>query len=162
MGDLRDLTTAERLSVLTQLRQKPNQERVKELFGSWLAALIAAGLLENGARRLTRGTQCLARDGHVCLSLGEKTVDDLLQANGIHHKKEPSYPEGNFRADFVANNVFIEYFGLVGDRDYDLRTKEKQRLCRKHGIKLISIYPADLVSSKKLESMLLKAVLTPG
>jgi hypothetical protein len=94
------------------------------------------------------------------LSLGEKTIDDLLHANGIQHKKEPSYPEGNFRADWIANTVFIEYFGLAGDQDYDLRTKEKQRLCKKHGIKLISIYPADLVSSKKLESMLLKALLT--
>ena len=56
--------------------------------------------------------------------------------------------------------MFIEYFGLTGDREYDLKTKEKQRLCKKHGIKLISIYPADLVSSKKLESVLLKALLT--
>ncbi len=158
MGDLRDLTTEERLSVLTELRQRPSQKRVKELFGSWFHALIAAGLLENEARRLTRGTQCLARDGHVCLSLGEKTIDDVLHANGIQHKKEPSYPEGNFRADFVANDVFIEYFGLTGDHDYDLKTREKQRLCKKHGIKLVSIYPADLVSSKKLEAMLLKAL----
>src|SRR5262249_4768317 len=107
IGDLRDLNTAERLSVLTQLRQKPSQKRVKELFGSGLASLIAAGFLENNARRLTRGTQCRARDGHVCLSLGEKTIDDktiddLLHANGIQHKKEPSYPEENFRADFVG------------------------------------------------------------
>ena len=92
MGDLRDLNTTERLSVLTQLRQKPSQKRVKELFGSWLAALIAAGLLENDARRLARGTQCLARDGHVCLSLGEKTIDDLLHANGIQHIVRRSRP----------------------------------------------------------------------
>jgi hypothetical protein len=160
MGDLRDLNTAERLSVLTLLRQKPNQERVKELFGSWFAALIAAGLLENEARRLQRGTQCLATDGHVCFSLGEKTIDDFLHANRIQHKKEPHYPVGNFRADFVANSVFIEYLGLTGDREYDLKTREKQRLCKEHGIKLIAVYPADLVSSRKLEAMLLK-VLAP-
>ena len=51
MGDLRDLDTAEGFSVLTQLRQKPSLKRVKELFGSWFALLIAAGLLENDARR---------------------------------------------------------------------------------------------------------------
>ena len=155
MYDLYDLSTQERLAVLRVLKRKPTQRHVKKLFGSWLKALIEAGVLEDGTRRTSRGTQCLARDGHVCLSLGEKTIDDFLHAFGIHHEKEPRYPEGDFRADFVANGIFIEYFGLTGDDDYDAKTKLKQELCKKHGIKLISVYPNDLVSSKKLEAMLL-------
>jgi hypothetical protein len=155
MHDLLEMSTDERLAVLRELRRKPTQRRVKELFGSWFKALIEAELLENAARRTSLGTQCLARDGHMCFSLGEKTIDDLLHALGIPHGREPAYPEGNFRADFVVNGVFIEFFGLAGDAEYDAKSSAKRVLCQTHGIKLISIFPKDLVSSRKLESMLL-------
>jgi hypothetical protein len=122
-----------------------------EIFGSWLKALVEAGVLEDGTRRTARGIQTIARDGHICLSLGGKTIYDYLFSNGIPHEIEPRYPEGNYRADFLVNDVFIEYFGLKGNPECDAKTKLKQRLCRKHGIRLISIYPEDLISMKKLE-----------
>ncbi len=155
MHDLRGMSTEERLLVLRQLRGKPALRRVKELFGSWFKALIDAELLEDGARRTGLGTQCLARDGHMCFSLGEKTIDDLLFALGIPHEREPFYPEGNYRADFLVNGVLVEYFGLAGDAEYDAKTKKKKQLCEAHGMRLVSILPKDLVSSKKLESTLL-------
>ena len=71
MYDLREMSTDERLAVLKELKRKPALRRVKELFGSWFKALIDAELLEDGARRTSLGTQCLARDGHMCFSLGE-------------------------------------------------------------------------------------------
>lgn len=153
--DLHDLDSQERLAVLQLLKRKPTVRCVKELFGSWLNALVEAGLLEDGTRRTSRGTHCVAKDGHVCLSLGEKTIDDFLYSHGIPHEKEPRYPERGFRADFLANGIFIEYFGLKGDPDYDAKTRSKQRICKKHAIKLVSLYPADLVSLKKLERKLL-------
>ena len=154
--DLWGLDFQERLALLRVLKKKPTVRRVKELFGSWLNALVEAEVLEDGTRRTSRGTQCLAKDGHVCLSLGEKTIDDLLYSRGIAHEKEPPYPERNFRADFLVGDVFIEYFGLKGDPDYDAKTKVKQRICKKHGIRLISIYPSDLASIKKLQRKLLE------
>ena len=78
--------------------------------------------------------------------MGEKTIDDLLHAHGIPHDKEPRYPGSNYRGDFLVGNVFIEFFDLAGDADYDAKTKRKQRLCRHKGIELVSIYPKDLVS----------------
>ncbi len=156
--DLRELTTDERLAVLRVLQRKPTLRRVKELYGSWFKALIDAELLENGARRVSIGAQCLAKDGHMCFSLGEKTIDDLLHAMGIPHEREPVYPESNFRVDFVVDGVFIEYFGLSGDPDYDGRSSEKQKLCQAHGIKLISIFPSDLVSSTKLEALVVSGL----
>jgi len=162
MYDLREMSTDERLAVLKELKRKPALRRVKELFGSWFKALIDAELLEDGARRTSLGTQCLARDGHMCFSLGEKTIDDLLHVLKIPHGREPAYPEGNFRADFIVNGVFIEYFGLTGDAEYDAKTSKKKMLCNAYGIKLISVLPKDLVSSRKLESMMLtKLGLTP-
>jgi hypothetical protein len=154
VSDLLNLTNEERLALLKILREKPTEKSIKLIFGSWLNALIQAGVLENDARRSGRGIQSIAKDGHVCLSLGEKTIDDYLHFHGISHEKEPRYPEGNFRGDFKAGNIFIEYFGLTGNPDYDAKTKEKIRLCKKHNITLIAIYPVDLVSQKKLEDKL--------
>jgi len=153
-SDFIDLDTSQKLEVHKVLKRRPSIKRVKELFGSWLNALVEAGILEDGVRRTSRGIQCLAKDGHVCLSLGEKTIDDFLYRHNIPHEKEAAYPESNFRADFSVGDFFIEYFGLTGDTKYDLKTKEKEELCRRHGIRLISIYPEDLISMKSLESKL--------
>jgi len=66
--DLHGIATADRLRLLRILQLKPDVRRVKRLFGSWLAALIKAGVLDGNARQTGFGTQCLARDGHVPLS----------------------------------------------------------------------------------------------
>ncbi len=153
-ADILDMSNSERMAFLKLLRNKPTTVRVKSVFGSWLNALIQAGVLEDGTRKTSRGIHSIAKDGHVCLSLGEKTIDDYLFSHGIHHEKEPRYPEGNYRGDFKVGSAFIEYFGLTGNPDYDAKTKEKIRLCKKHIIMLIAIYPKDLVSQPKLENLL--------
>lgn len=154
LGDLVDLEPDILDKTLILLQKKPKTDQIIATFGSWLNALIQANVLEDGTRKTARGIQTLARDGHVCLSLGEKTIDDYLYSNGIIHSKEPRYPEGNYRADFLVANIFIEYFGLAGNKEYDEKISLKKKLCKKHGIKLISIYPTDLASIKKLEHKL--------
>ena len=133
---------------------KPTIKRVKAVFRYLANALIEAGVLEDGTRKTSRGIHCIAKDGHVCLSLGEKTIDDYLYVHGVYHEKEPKYPEGNFRGDFKVNTTFIEYFGLTGNPEYDSKTEEKIRICKRRGVSLIAIYPVDLVSQRKLESKL--------
>jgi hypothetical protein len=152
--DLLNMSDDERLTLLKLLKTKPSESRVKMVFGSWLNALIQAGVLEDGTRKTSRGIQSIAKDGHVCLSLGERTIDDYFHSHGIRHEKEPRYPEGNFRGDFKVGAVFIEYFGLNGNLDYDAKTREKIYLCNKHNIKLIAIYPEDLIDRKRLENKL--------
>jgi hypothetical protein len=157
MTDLHALDDKERVELLQLLKTKPNVQRVQNVFGSWLNALIEAGIVENGARPTSRGTQCIAKDGHMCLSLGEKTIDDFLHNHGIQHDKEPHYPEGNFRADFKVGMLLIEYFGLAGNPEYDAKIAEKNRICKKHGITLVAIYPQDLAGKgleKKLSSVM--------
>ena len=110
VDDFRDMDADQRLATLRAVQRRPTVRRVKELFGSWLQALIESGILDENARRTGRGVQCLAKDGHVCLSLGEKTIDDYLHIHGILHEKEPTYPKGNYRADFIVNGVFIRHY----------------------------------------------------
>jgi len=142
------------LALLKVLERRPTVRRVKVIFGSWFRALVVAGVLDGGAQQMGRGIRCLAKDGHVCLSLGEKMIDDALFALGIPHKKEPAYPEGNFRADFDVFGVFIEYFGLTGNAAYDTKTNEKQKLLARHGVRLVSIFPKDLVDPRRLNTLL--------
>lgn len=91
------------------------------------------------------------------MSLGEKTIDDFLYLCDISHEREPYYPEGQYRADFNVKGVFIEYFGLKGNLEYDKKTKFKQQLCKKHDIQLVSIFPKDL-SNNKFKNKLLEAI----
>lgn len=154
IADLRKLSRGDRAKLLRLLLNKPTVKCVKSHFGSWLNALIKAGVLEDGTRKTSRGIQTIAIDGHVCLSLGEKTIDDFLHKRGIRHTKEPRYPEGGYRADFKVGDIMIEYFGLAGTPEYDKKIQEKARICKKHGIALIAIYAKDLMSNKKLEKKL--------
>ncbi len=154
MPDIHGVQENKRFEVFRLLQRKPTLHRVKCEFNSWLAALIDAGILEGGTRKTSRGIQTIAKDRHMCLSLGEKTIDDFLFDRGIRHEKEPRYPTGNFRADFLVDGTFIEYFGLAGNPDYDAKIKQKMRICSDFGISLISIYPSDLVNDKKLQKKL--------
>lgn len=119
---------------------------------------MAAGLLEDGTRRLLRGTQCLARDGHLCHSLGEKTVDDFLTDLGLTHEREPRYPESNLRADFRLGMTFVEFLGLKGQPEYDRKTAAKKLLCETAGLRLLLIEPKDLASRSTLERKIRRAI----
>jgi hypothetical protein len=118
--------------------------------------LIEAEILEDGTRRSSMGTQCLAKDGHVCYSLGEKTIDDLLFELNIPHTKEPKYPEGNYRGDFLTGEIIIEYFGLIGNIEYDKKVEIKRQLAKKHNLTIIEIFPKDLIDTNKLIDKLKK------
>jgi len=141
-------------AVLRLLKTKPSQDRIKDHFGSWLSALISAGVLQDGTRRTMRGTQCLARDGHVCLSIVEKTIDDLLSDMGIPHEKEVRYPGSQYKCDFKAKGIYIEYFGLTGNPEYDAKTKEKLALAVRLGIAILPLYPEDVVNQSALRKKL--------
>jgi hypothetical protein len=153
-GDLVHVDGEIRLKIFALMRSKPSTAAIKAGFGSWFDALVASGVLEGGARQNIRGIQCHAKDGHLCFSLGEKTIDDILFNMGLTHEREPSYPESSLRADFKVGDTLIEYFGLAGDPNYDKKTKTKVELARQHNVRLLSILPRDLADTKRLVSKL--------
>lgn len=137
-----DRETRTRLLLLAA--QRPFPELVKRTHGSWLAALTVAGVLDDGVHKTARGHRALAVDGHVCHSLAEKTIDDWLTLHDIRHEREPSYPDSNYRADFLVNGKFVEYFGLAGDAEYDQKSRLKRALAETHHLGLVEISPKDL------------------
>lgn len=131
----------------------------KAKYGSWFKTLIATNILDSESRETFYGTMTLSLDGHECRSLAEKTIDDWLFMNKIKHSIEPYYPldselnpSGLLRADWKVGKYFIEYFGLMSKEEYKNKTVKKIKLCKKNNIKLISLFPEDLLSlGKKLK-----------
>lgn len=42
--------------------------------------------------------------------------------------------------------IYIEYFGLHGNQDYDIKTMAKLALARAEGINILPIYPTDMIN----------------
>jgi hypothetical protein len=134
------------LEVVRLLQKTRTPRGFTDEFGSFFGALVASGILPDGSRKMLIGTMVLAKDGHVCLSIPEKEIDDFLNDHGLAHDKEVQYPGCNLRCDwevFAESNrrVFIEYFGMMGNRDYARRAQEKIDLARRAGIELVELYP---------------------
>ncbi|MBV6452326.1 MAG: hypothetical protein MHPDNHAH_03083 [Anaerolineales bacterium] len=148
------------------LLKMPAYEIYIEKFGNWLKCLSLAGVLDDGHRKTSRGVQCLANDGHLCLSLGEKTIDDWLSNHNIPHEKESFYPFDEklnpnklSRTDWKIGNIFIEYAGLMDDSEYASKMKRKKQLADKNDLHLIIIEPADLFSlDEKLKTVITEKV----
>jgi hypothetical protein len=140
----------EALAIISHIRMMKRNVYMYDL-PNWLSILCEAGILEEPVLKAGMGYQCIAKDGHICLSLTEKIIDDYFSDNQILHEKEPLYPKdpllnpsGLMRADWkIEENVYIEYFGLAGNGEYDIRIAEKKELANKYGISLICLYPRD-------------------
>lgn len=161
LSDVRELPKEKRKEFFRILLKIPYLHFYKENFGSWFESLIQSGILKEGVRRLSRGTMCKANDGHICLSLAEMDIDNWLFLNNIKHEKEPKYPKDNdlnpkgwLRADWKIGSCYVEFFGLKGTQDYDIKIELKKDLCNKKELKLIEIYRKDLKNlSSKFKSI---------
>lgn len=89
--------------------------------------------------------KCL--DGDIVKSRGELIIDNLLTELWIEHIYEKViYIKGNkIKCDWYLPNfeIYIEYWGLEGDKDYLKRKNQKIKLYNKGNLKLISIENAD-------------------
>ena len=118
---------------------------------AWTRILIDAGLADTGIRA-SRGTILKAVDGHLCLSMQEKAVDDFLHQHGIDHAREPLYPfdkqlnpNTRRRADWIlSDGTFVEMWGMPDDAAYANRMFEKIELAARHQLRLIGLTSKDI------------------
>jgi hypothetical protein len=150
------LTEEEQVKATNIFLEMPLYKVYVSEFGSWFKALIQAGILDDGTQRLFFGTRCLAKDGHECTSIGEKTIDDWLTDRDVIHQKEPLYPYDpelnparKLRADWQIENILIEYAGLMNRQEYAEKMSKKKVLAGKHGIELIVLTAEDLLKLDK-------------
>ncbi|WP_138413311.1 hypothetical protein [Sinomonas gamaensis] len=117
----------------------------------WTYLLEEAGFFPGGLR-LGWGTLIRARDGHLCFSLGEKTVCDFLHQHGIKHDREPFYPidpdfnpHGLRRADWKLDDLtFVEFWGMPNDPKYAAKMRQKRQLAQRRGLTLIELTEREL------------------
>ena len=164
-GKSREDLLKDLLEVATKLGRSPTREEMDEIenvassskygqeFGSWRESLIEAGLDPNN--RLYKSS-----DGIEHLSSYEKSFAEMLIEKEIPYEKEESYQDyidtpKKYRFDFTieVDNVkyFVEIFGVEGTEFYDNIAKEKKRLCKKNGLKLICFYPKDIKKKSQEE-----------
>lgn len=123
----------------------------RRYFGDWLTCLKSAGIIDESGIKNHFGYRCKAVDGHICHSLAERKVDDFLYDNGIQHDREPYYPydpelneKEMMRADWrIESKVFVEFFGLTGNNQYDIKTEKKIEILKKNSIPYILLFPGE-------------------
>ena len=90
-------------------------------------------------------------DGHIVKSTIEQAIDNWLFERGIKHCYETPLPIGSektIRPDFclkdffgINRDLYIEYFGMKGDADYDQKTEYKMKIYKKNKISVLCLYP---------------------
>ena len=120
--------------------------------GNWEA-------IEFGGHNLTKEEQVIYRrsipnqslNGDYVKSYGEKIIANILFEHDVEYKYEQHVPWANesYKPDFAVSQsdkrqIFIEYFGYVGDPKYDEQIQEKLRFWSKRKECLIKIYPEEI------------------
>jgi hypothetical protein len=151
------LSEEKQITVVKSLISLSPYDMYIERFGSWLQALTSAGIIDANALPGARGTRCIAKDGHECNSLAEKSIDDWLSDHSIPHDKEPIYPHhpklnpsGRMRADWKVNDILIEYAGLLDDPEYKAKIETKKELAKEFNTEVIFIEPKDIFDIDKI------------
>lgn len=148
--------------VIDEFLQRPaTQDRIRDLMMNHFREdwdMIVQGGFNLGMDEMLAFKRSLPREtlgGELVKSRGEKVIADFLFEHGIPYKYEQNHWWGNesYKPDFTIFNeksgVIIEYFGMVGDAQYNRQVQEKQKYWRaKSEWSLISIFPSDFANSK--------------
>lgn len=137
--------------------QRVSPEEVRRAVVRMVALQGSAPWLERvagklGGVRTSRGMVSIADDGHLCRSAFERTVDDFMHRNGIHHEVEPSYPFDSelnanlkLKADWkLEDGTLVEAFGMMSSGDYSQRVQRKRVLAERYSLKVLEIFPEDV------------------
>jgi len=104
---------------------------------------------------MEQGLENKLQDTERYKSEGERRIAQTLNQYGIPFIYEPKLPlktdnrPTTLRPDFYLpqHNLYIEFYGRAGNQDYDKRTEHKQRTYAENNVKVLSIYPWDLVQN---------------
>ncbi len=137
--------------------KRPQFKRTGNRFLDWLirAKFYLSLLLDKlDTWALYNGRSVRTNSGVRVRSRSEKRIAELLDKRGITYRYEhPLILDGiELRPDFYLprEKVFIEFWGLADDdMNYVEKMNGKKWLYRKHGIKVISLYPRHMRNLEK-------------
>jgi hypothetical protein len=91
------------------------------------------------------GIRYQCSNGLEVRSAYERRVGDWLLAHTVPFVYEPTLPfNRRLTADFLANEWYIEIWGVEGWAVYEERREKKQRLYRLHSLPLIEFRPYEI------------------
>ena len=121
----------------------------RKRFGSFVEAIIKAGMTPRSKKELL-----ITPKGNKALSGYEYKFMLVLEKYNISYKKEEYYKQyikdfnKNYRFDFTFNinnkMVFVEIFGITGNKKYNKKMDEKIKLCKENNLTLIEFYPNEI------------------
>ena len=134
-----------------------SESTYRRYFGTLNNVYELMGMERNNYLQPINKEKALYKDkaGNWCLSLSEVKISNFLFDQNVIFEKEVYYHTimpieecHNKRFDWKIGNKYIEFFGLTHYHNYDDKTSEKIRLCKKYNVNLLSLYPNDLLSEK--------------
>lgn len=111
-----------------------------------------------------------ADDGHVCDSKAEAEIDNILYEYHICHAIHMPVKEILERvvlSDWYiplggTKGIYIEYWGMEGNKEYEKNKEEKIELYKKNSLKLIQIYKNDIDDKLNLKRELYRQLRENG
>jgi hypothetical protein len=123
----------------------PSVDIYYDRFGSFTNALMLSDLSVD--RIGSYGIRCVSENGEICDSYCEKIISDFLFYHKIEYRKNVHYYEiiptinKRYRMDWLLEDgTFVEFFGLMNNEDYCIKTEKKIKICKDNNINLIGIY----------------------
>ena len=122
-----------------------NLRKYADVFGTWRNAVIEAGL--DPVSKIYYSS-----NNERCLSIYELNFTNMLEKFSIRFNKEVYYKNyintnKRYRFDYKlqtnSKNIFVEIFGITNNKEYNKKITDKIRLCNKHNLILIDLYPSD-------------------
>jgi hypothetical protein len=97
------------------------------------------------------GEICYTKKGEEVKSRGEKSIADFLYKHSVNYEYEKPLqrPDGGVQhPDFYLSDydVYIEYYGMLGDKQYNREISLKKKTYDSMNIKVIDLYPNNLKS----------------
>jgi hypothetical protein len=139
--------------VMAAVRTTMHGVNLRELgLWPWNRLLVTTGVVE-GFVETKRGLQSKGKDGHWCLSVFERQVDDFLTNRGIEHEHEPRWPKhpdfnprGAKRADWrLPDGTMVEAAGMLSDPIYAEKIQQKRAMAEALGIRLVVLTPEQVL-----------------
>lgn len=109
----------------------------------------------------------ISEDGHIVKSKDEVRIDDYLYHHKIQHRYEKEYYPNNpkyeepIKPDWILpdykdlGDVYIEYWGIKNNKNYDKQKEYKMQIYKEDKVTLICLYPEDTTNlSEALEKKL--------
>lgn len=107
-------------------------------------------------KKWSKDYQCA--DGHYVRSLSEQSIDNWLYNNGYQHSYEKAVfmktkPNAVVLSDFYLpkENIYIEFWGIENDEQYEKRKQEKIKLYNENNINRIDLTIEDV---KRLDDVM--------